>query len=439
MSPFSGRHHRANVLRLCLVLGVLGICTGTLVPFRFDLSLAGPDRIFGLADFAVSGSPLSDLIANIVVYAPLGGLIAFGIGRRTRLTLGVVGAGLAALTLSTSLEWAQTTMSARVASWVDVGMNVLGGVLGALATVALIQMRSLRGRLACALRDRPFSMAVKLLSVGLIAYHLLPFDFVMTGEALQNSLRGSRLTFGTYGLTAGDWVGWVAIVGQFALLGGLCFLSGPERRVPVRAAVLGGIAHVAILAIAIEILQVFSQSHTMDVRDAFAGVVGGVVGVTLIVVLPMVVRRPWGRVAVGLFIVGQVTLLLASGLSPFEFRRPVLSWSSEMFPFWAEFHRPFGAAAAYMIETASAYGLLAVAIWMITQGWSLKMRKLFVLAAVPTAALLCEVAQLFVAGRYATLTAPVIALCIAMVCVVAEPRVLSRSPVRVRANRTPRP
>lgn len=80
-----------------------------------------------------------DLVTNLAGYAPLGFLLALGLMRRLGSARAAMLASVAALLLSFTMENLQSYLPMRVASNVDLGLNAVGGTLG--AAVALVLAR----------------------------------------------------------------------------------------------------------------------------------------------------------------------------------------------------------------------------------------------------------------------------------------------------------
>ncbi len=123
----------ADTRRLALVSVALGICVVTLLPveagLRGALKSAGiPEQTFtlGFSTFSVF-----DVIQNILLFAPLGFLMAAGGNPESR--SGRLPAILVSLALSAFVEWAQAWIPGRYPSCWDILSNAAGGALGAWA------------------------------------------------------------------------------------------------------------------------------------------------------------------------------------------------------------------------------------------------------------------------------------------------------------------
>ena len=203
----------------CALTVVGAVALGSLLPLNFDHSLANG----GFSEFVWGESPISDIVTNVCVYLPVGGMLFLCLARNGRRTILAVPAACAfGLMMSVGLEWLQTMVPLRVASWTDVCMNAAGTLVGAIVVAVAVRLGKLRSWILWGVRARPLSAAATAVTLGLMAYHLLPFDVVTSSAALWGSLSGSRLGFSFYGQGADAWLAWAGYAGQFALIG---FLS----------------------------------------------------------------------------------------------------------------------------------------------------------------------------------------------------------------------
>jgi len=131
--------HKTSAWPLALIYAAL-IVYASLYPFEGW-------RDQGIAPWAFLASPLPrywtgfDVAANVVGYMPLGGLLALSAMRRggSPRVRAVALATLAALALSLAMEMLQSYLPSRVASNVDLALNVAGAWAGALAAWVLEQ------------------------------------------------------------------------------------------------------------------------------------------------------------------------------------------------------------------------------------------------------------------------------------------------------------
>ncbi|WP_137180303.1 VanZ family protein [Roseomonas sp. AR75] len=159
-----------------LLLGVLVagfIVYGSLYPFRFAPLPEG--RALGPAILAAllrHPGGRGDILANLVLYAPLGFALALALQARLRPGAAMGLAALACLLLSATMEVAQLHLPRRSSSGLDLLLNGVGGAAGALAA-GWIRPRGLEGLPANRLVPAD-AFALFLLGCWL-AYRLYPY------------------------------------------------------------------------------------------------------------------------------------------------------------------------------------------------------------------------------------------------------------------------
>jgi hypothetical protein len=189
--------------------------------------------------------PRTDLLANVVAYVPLGilGVVAAGARTTRRRELAwrgvVVLVGIAAFSIA--MEWLQSCQPGRVSSIYDVLSNTAGGLLGAIAGLAMESLALTRSHAAVDVRVVATAEArahhrlqVLTLAVGLvwIASQTLPWTFSADVAVLRGNLSFLRRW---RGLTALD--GWILLghAAAWCAIAGAAHLLSPRR---VRAVVL---------------------------------------------------------------------------------------------------------------------------------------------------------------------------------------------------------
>ncbi len=426
--PTGARIHHSHWRGVAL-WGLLGttavIIVGSLAPFRFDAPLsAGMSDYFGFNTFRWTPGPVSDVVANVLIYVPMGAFAALlgrcaGLGRVRSVTVGT----LLGLLMSLALEWTQTMSTARVASWLDLCLNGTGTLIGASAVgFGVVGMAWLR--MAAAIRVRTWSMLSVLATLGVASLALSPFDFVTSTAALEASMRQSRLWF-CFGLADGSEMArsllmWVGYAGQFAIVGFVKARACRERGDSTRDMCRSVIAHVVLVAGVIEMSQLFVASHAMDVMDCLAGALGGFVGLGLGMIRLSNAR--WIRATLGVLVVGHITWLVGMSAWPYD-----LTWAGfadgrwSVIPFGGLAMRPFGAAMADLIAAGAAFGMFGMLIWLTGHGLSRWMRFGCVVGMLVGVAFGCEALQLASPTRYADITGPVLALLVAVTICLLEP------------------
>ncbi|NOT00314.1 MAG: hypothetical protein HOP29_06765 [Phycisphaerales bacterium] len=405
------------------------LIVGTLLPFTVDAAPWDIGTGFGLGLIGWPPSPASDVLTNLAIYVPLGGLLArFLVKRSVAKPVSAAVAVFAAGVLSTLLEWTQTAIPSRVASWYDVTCNVGGAAGGVLVLAVLSRLGGVRRRLRTAIADRPMVTAAKAMTVALCVYHLVPFDLVTSTEALRHTLARTRL-WPIFGLAPIDMdetrlaVDSFAYAAQFLLLGLVAAGAQRERGLtPIRSAARAFI-QVAAVAFAIEISQIFVASHALDAVDFLAAVGGGFVGAGIATVRGWAGRAVTIRLVASGAIAVQALYLALSSTMPFEFDvgafdiRRLGHW-----PLATLFHRPTSAAAADFASLLAIYGSMAVALRVLFchRGFGRPFGWLF-LAPVPLMAAACEFVQLFTPTRVPDVTPPLVALVVVLLVAAWNP------------------
>jgi VanZ family protein len=126
----------APLARYLLAAYALILVYGSLYPLS-GWRVPGPDS------FAFLRAPLPqfitsfDIAVNAAAYLPFGALLASVLPRTFPAAGAIALATIAGAALAFTLEWLQTYIPTRVPSNVDLGLNVVGALLGAVAAVAL--------------------------------------------------------------------------------------------------------------------------------------------------------------------------------------------------------------------------------------------------------------------------------------------------------------
>ena len=130
--------HFPDIARRCLLLGlvVAVIVYGSLYPFALHLYGTGWDGLTHLlGTWRDPPQSRGDLIANILLYMPLGFAAAALSPGKWRGALGAVAIGAG---LSFSIEWMQFYDQSRVSCLSDFALNVIGSLAGAIVSQARI-------------------------------------------------------------------------------------------------------------------------------------------------------------------------------------------------------------------------------------------------------------------------------------------------------------
>jgi len=188
-----GRH-----IALLLAGGfALGVAYMSLIPFGF---VATPSwdptaRYFGY--LRLDDISMTDVIANIGIYAPVGGLAFWALRRRKVWRLvALIGAVFFGYLLSFAIEHAQHWLEARVSSWTDVVANSLGTMLGALLAFFLEPFaRRMVTHLSANAERNWYMLLAKLAACCLLVASLRPFDVVVDVRSAAAALPKANLLF----------------------------------------------------------------------------------------------------------------------------------------------------------------------------------------------------------------------------------------------------
>lgn len=417
----------------CAVAVCVGVAAGTLLPFTFNAPWPGAADWFGLSQIGWPTPPTSDIVINVLVYLPVGAAVAWVFsGFFLSPAVGMAMTGAFGLMMSILLEWLQTIIPSRMSSWFDVCLNGAGTIAGAGATLLIVwclRTTSLKRRVVEHLRAQPFATAAAALAIGLMFYHLLPFDFVTTTEALWQSLGQTRVwpTPSLDGQHAyAPWLISAGYAAPFALLGLLLMWSRRGKTSSRYDALVKSVAGVLAIALAVEVAQLFVISHAFDLMDLLAAAVGAGVGVAVGCFLDPRTALTLRRIPLVLLLV-QVSYILVQSAAPFD-----LAWENAdlsrvvRIPFAAQFHRPFAAAMADMLESAVMFAIVATLLCAATPRLGRYTRVLGVGAAVLAIASTAELLQLLTPARYPDVTGPLIATFVAVTVALWAPLAWNR-------------
>jgi VanZ family protein len=194
---------RRHILEVLLALYALPLLWVGLVPFDYavgPVSGTPHDTWWGLP---VVATHLPDNLANIALFIPLGLLTRLILIRRRRgVVMSVTGTILLAGVMSYAIEQAQIYSASRISSAADFGYNLIGAIVGALASSMVLLVadtihalgRRARDRLAEAIINRPSAVLAQICAVFLFLAAVAPFDITFSANRLYESLRAARLT-----------------------------------------------------------------------------------------------------------------------------------------------------------------------------------------------------------------------------------------------------
>jgi len=430
----------------CPATLVLLVAAGSLAPFDFVLPHSFDDASVGLSAIGWPVSDVSDLLTNLVVYLPLGVSTCLWLCRRT----GYLIAGIATLAgcagLSLLLEATQTIIPQRVASWVDVTINVGGTAIGVVvAPFVGLLVHFLTRRAAKAWSVRPVSTATVVLGLVLLVVGLLPFDFVSGSTELHRSLSQSRwlwlsATVGSQRVAANPaaLVSAMEAAALFAVFGFMSALSSREKRRTAIESLEHALGSVILLAVLVEILQLFVCSRVSDSMDAVLNICCGALGAYCALFAvdepsgsswikdPAVLLRPIFLAPI-LFVQLAVSFL---GSLPFGKTSPLISVQNSVVwvPFASYYQRSLTSVLAEVLSIVGYSALLALTIALLLRPIKSRLRWLAPVAVVGLLAL----AQEYLQYRGGVRTADTTDVLLAIAGAIFAARIASRHFVPVR-------
>ena len=373
-----------------IVAGVIVIIIyGSLFPFQFHHNSGSSGPLRALIDTWRTPTGRGDLIANLLLYFPLG-LFAVQSLRRmptaTRL-LAVVFAGSA---LSVSMELTQFYVVGRVSALADVYANAAGTLLGAAASTILF--RKLPWARTDTADRRPF--LILLLSCWL-GYRLFPYAPTIDLHKYWTAVK--PLIFSP-SLPPLDLYRHTVIWLVAALL--IEALLGTAR------------SRVALLLLFLAVL--LARILIIDAVLSPSEVLGGVIAIP--VWSAFLSRMRIGALLVAMSFVGVV---VAQALEPFQFSTPARPF--EWIPFYGFMQGSIAVNVRSFLEKAFSYGAL---IWLMTRAGC----TLVVATGLGgTLVLGLRLAQMFLPGRSAEITDLIILLSLAVVMKVMGEDSVSRT------------
>jgi VanZ family protein len=365
--------------RWLLAAVIVLILYGSLFPFEFE-----PPAARSLYELAASltfqHSSRGDVIANLLLYTPLGLCMTIALPRRWRAAAVVVLTIAAGMLLSLTVELLQTLEPARVASLTDVLLNTAGtasGCAAALVYVALgthIQIPGLADS-----RPAPIPLGFVLLW---LSYRLAPFVPTLDWQKIKDALKPVFLS------------PTVDAVEALAFLVGWLVVAHAVRRMWRRE-----YATLALVALAAgtQIARVFIVGKTLNPSELAALV-------ALLALVPAMGRLAAGRRSLVLAL-AIAAIIFVQGMEPWQFAAGAHAFS--WVPFKSSLSDSLDVNIGVLLEKFFWYASL---VWLLTQ-WS---RALVASAAVATLLVgAIEFVQVWLPGRSAEITDPLLVLAVA--------------------------
>jgi glycopeptide antibiotics resistance protein len=387
---------RKSTARFLWAAFSLFVVYGTTFPFDFPARGQSLAALFQRINWLpLGGRPgdigFPDIIQNILLFLPFGFLGYFSlIQKRSRLKKTAI--VLSGAALSASVEFLQIFSPLRYPALSDVIFNTVGTLLGLWAGIIL--KKSVLGfkshPLARRLLDTPSAYPAVVFLILTVAGAWVPFDFSLEVSTVWGHIKPllrDPLHFGSLD---------DAMITYIRYLLATLFVARTLHEAGLPRPVLAGTAAMAALALGLEASQVIIASRFPELGDAAVGVLGTVCG-GLLFFSPGFHRRPRVWTGAG----GLVIFLSAAsyGWRPYRFssRFSGFAWV----PFQAHFQGGTFAALGDFLESGMVFFPLGFLL-----GYFYPRKRLGPLAAslAGVLALVVEVGQGFVAGRYADIT-----------------------------------
>lgn len=371
------RDTRGGLFWVAALLYATFVIYGSLVPLEFR-AIAWGDAVarFGAIPLLKLGvGSRADLVANLVLYLPLGFLLMASLAGRSRLAIvwgvSAVLASLLVVGLALAVEFAQQFFPPRTVSLNDLYAEVAGGALGMI-------LWALAGRPLSDLWQQFAKGGPKAVRAGLVGYglaylflSLFPYDLLLSAEEWSARLTPDKagwLFAGSCGLGC-----WAKLVSEmFAALPFGLLLAKKSGRPSMAAAIVTG----ALLGLTLEVLQLFIASGISQGASVLSRTAGVVLGASL----PTLFRhwdsrrmRPGVRTALVLAVVPYAGAL--AGLNHW-FDGPWVSAPSALgrlaethfLPFYYHYYTSETKALVSLLFQFSLYAPLGAAVWLWHQG-----------------------------------------------------------------------
>lgn len=352
--PFNAIAHNLGRWGLAAVV-LSAIAYGSLIPFRFDVTRLSSQQV-AQQIMTLRDTSAEDVALNVALYAVLAVALCRGQRNGKIVMFAMV---IFCTVLSVALESLQITIPQRVCSGTDVLLNVLGACLGVIALRRWRANHALGQAIFSHWHLRPLALIATALSCGLLAYDLLPFDFITSTAHLHSAFQRIHPFEFPTGLAALSTELSHAFV--FTILGFVVAVDAVRGGVSPIKAVLIGSQHGLVLACLIECLQIFTNSHVAELFCVATRSAAALLGAWIAV---FVAGPPFGlgrllvgRVGMCFFLFAAVLLQLIAiggGLSADHHpARPSESWALPFYSLWLQ-PAPLAAVKALSITITAA-------------------------------------------------------------------------------------
>lgn len=432
----------ASILYAALVLQL------TLVPFDF-LPGFGPGG--GLYHVGANELSKPNVISNLALFAPFGIFVFWSfVKRNPRVMSSYVKVAGLALLLSLLAEFLQAFSPSRVSSLTDVGLNVVGALLGgALSASVRNRLPRVIAKLICLFQRQPRTATVQVYLTVLLFAAAMPFTFAIDVGRLNRCFKQSTFTMygeaaahaemGTHALAAGDVLGyqiqeqlrqrlpamWSAECISFAVL---AWLALPALRREYRFRFSGAVFMLVWMGIAyailLSVMQAFVVARGFHLTAIVMRVIGLLLGVATYGVFAheqgqdtaMPSERQFRRLAsIGFF--STCVFIVYTGIIPFlpagiDAAGGVSVGGMELMPLASYFQAPFDRMVDDVSGKAFSFALFGFLLVSWRHEWSainLTPRMITAAKRAMGLAVAIELAQLYLPSRISSASDIVIA------------------------------
>jgi VanZ family protein len=355
---------------------VVLILYGSLFPFEFDTRTHVPLLELATA-LSFERSSRGDIVANLLLYVPLGLCMAIALSRRWPAVVNFALAAATGALLSLAVELLQTMEAARVASLTDVLLNTAGAGIGAVVALGYVAVGT-HLRIPGLVESRPAPVPLGFVLLWL-SYRLAPFVPTLDWQKIKDALKPVFLspTLDAFEILR-FLVGWLVI-------------AHAVRRIWRREYTL---LVLVALAVGTELGRVVIVGKTVNPAELVALA-------AMFALLPFMRRVPTARrlLILSLALAGVV---VAQGLEPWHLDATTHAFS------WVPFKNSLSDALEVNISV-----LLEKCFWYASLVWLLTQRSGALVASAAATTLLVaaiEFVQMWLPGRSAEVTDPLLVL-----------------------------
>lgn len=281
---------------LAAVAYTLFVAYGSFVPLEFKaISLHDAlDQFRHVPYYHLGVYKRQDLVANLLLYLPVGFFWAGAVSDFCRwgfrgfiaAVAAVVAISLIQATTVVGIEFAQLWFPRRTVSMNDMLAEAAGCGLGMVAWFVLRNKVPPWIERLVSRTTGDADLFVLLLYTylgGLVLYQLIPFDLVLTPEEIRRKIIDGRVILNPFASPSGDFFYsvWQVVADMllFIPVGVLGRIGGvPDGQIrPARRATI----FVLVLAVAVEVSQIFIFSRYAASQDVITSTLGGVIGIRL--------------------------------------------------------------------------------------------------------------------------------------------------------------